>query len=232
MDLYHHNDGYIEGIGFDLIKRFYNFDKQKFGITGENLDDIVNQLIKDTEDEYQLTIYNHCDIEYLYEIDVNNNRLTAYSVNNWNSKIKKMIEYTQEEIVNKYLKSTERSVTMGKATKEQKAAIHIIKNKYNISDDNYRELIFNNFSVFSSVDLTEEETEKFMHILNMEYAKDYRNGYNHAMEFLKDILALNNTEVFKNIIKKVCGRSTNNLELELFNTLSTDKQLEFLRKYM
>lgn len=105
VDLYHHHDGYIEGVGFDLIARFYNFDKQKFGITGENLCDIVNQLIKDTTDEYQLTIYDHADIEYLYEIDVNNNRLTAYSVNNWGSKMKKMVEYTQEEIVDRYLKA-------------------------------------------------------------------------------------------------------------------------------
>lgn len=121
---------------------------------------------------------------------------------------------------------------MNKATNEQKAIIHIIKNKYNISDDNYRELIFNNFNIFSSVDLTEEEADKFIHILNMEYVIDYRNGYNHAMEFLRYILELqpNNTEVFKKIIKKVRNRSANDLELELFNTLDTDKQLEFIRK--
>ena len=29
LDLYHHHDGYIEGVGFDLMRRFYDKDKKE-----------------------------------------------------------------------------------------------------------------------------------------------------------------------------------------------------------
>lgn len=118
---------------------------------------------------------------------------------------------------------------MGKATKEQKAIIHILKKQYDISDDSYRELMFNNFNVFSSVDLTEEEAEKFIHILNMEYVTDYRNGYNHAMEFLKDFLVQDKAQLFNSVVKRKFNRNATDFELELFNTLDIEKQTKFIR---
>ena len=67
--LYHHHDGYPEGVGIDLKNRsknwvsYYDF---------WDMDQIVNSLIKDQNDEYEFTGYDHTDIEYLYTIDCNN----------------------------------------------------------------------------------------------------------------------------------------------------------------
>ena len=70
--LYHHHDGYPEGVGVDLVNRSkswstaYMTPKKTW-----DMDDIVNSLIKDTNDEYEYTVFNHTDIEYLYTIDCN-----------------------------------------------------------------------------------------------------------------------------------------------------------------
>lgn len=64
--LYHHHDGYPEGVGQDLINRF----KDKFEKTGQIWwSDIINELVKDQNDEYEVTNGEHGDIEYLYTID-------------------------------------------------------------------------------------------------------------------------------------------------------------------
>ena len=68
--LYHHHDGYPEGVGYDLKNRAEYWAKTHPGNSWD-IDDIVNTLIKDTEDEYEYTSYNHIDIEYLYTIDCN-----------------------------------------------------------------------------------------------------------------------------------------------------------------
>ena len=67
--IYHHHDGYPEGVGVDLVKRSKKW-KGPFQDRKEwDIDDVVNSLIKDQTDEYEYTAYNHCDIEFLYTID-------------------------------------------------------------------------------------------------------------------------------------------------------------------
>ena len=66
--LYHHHDGYPEGVGRDLKRRF---KPQTTFTSGWDIDCIVNDLIKDPDDEYEYTAYDHTDIEYLYTIDCN-----------------------------------------------------------------------------------------------------------------------------------------------------------------
>ena len=68
VKLYHHHDGYPEGVGEDLVNRSKNWAKVHPGDKWD-IDDIVNSLIKDSNDEYEYTAYNHVDIEYLYTID-------------------------------------------------------------------------------------------------------------------------------------------------------------------
>ena len=65
--LYHHHDGYPEGVGADLVERF----KEKFAKKDDYIFGIVvaNQLVKDLDDEYEVTHCIHGDIEYLYTID-------------------------------------------------------------------------------------------------------------------------------------------------------------------
>lgn len=65
--LYHHHDGYPEGVGHDLKRRFVPGDTEY----PWDIDTIVNDLIKDPDDEYEFTALDHTDIEYLYTIDCN-----------------------------------------------------------------------------------------------------------------------------------------------------------------
>lgn len=72
--LYHHHDGYPEGVGVDLKNRSLKWPSY-YGIW--DMDEIVNSLIKDTKDEYEFTVYDHTDIEYLYTINCNKMTITC-----------------------------------------------------------------------------------------------------------------------------------------------------------
>lgn len=102
LDLYHHHDGYIEGVGFDLMRRFYDKDKKEMYLY--DVMQVANTLIKDINDEYKATPYRHADIEYFYEIDINKKTITAWSVNNWEEKMKKYRKYSHNEILKMYLR--------------------------------------------------------------------------------------------------------------------------------
>ena len=71
--LYHHHDGYPEGVGSYLL----NFLKDRKYWNGE---EIANDLIKDKHDEeYEVTTCLHGDEEYVYVIDCDNKTLKCYS---------------------------------------------------------------------------------------------------------------------------------------------------------
>lgn len=78
--LYHHCDGYPEGVGYCLLKLMDRFEDTK-GFW--SADDIVNDMIK--KGNFEITIGNHSDIEYLYEMDFLAREVRCYAVNNWNS---------------------------------------------------------------------------------------------------------------------------------------------------
>ena len=61
IKLYHHHDGYPEGVGFDLMDRFWK-DRNEYAKWEFNA--IANALVKDSNDEYEITEYNHTDREY------------------------------------------------------------------------------------------------------------------------------------------------------------------------
>lgn len=65
--LYHHHDGYPEWVGYDLVRRSKGWEADWRPYW--QIMDVVNSLVKDTKDEYEVTVYNHPDIEYLYTID-------------------------------------------------------------------------------------------------------------------------------------------------------------------
>lgn len=68
VKLYHHHDGYPEGVGKFLIEQVLPKLQNSSNIS---CDDIANFLIKHTEDnEFEITVYNHVDIEYRYVIDI------------------------------------------------------------------------------------------------------------------------------------------------------------------
>lgn len=81
IKLYHHHDGYISGVGFDLLERFgKDLDNPKYFISGS---DIANLLVKDANDEYEITLGNHTDIEFQYTIDVDERTITAVAGDWW-----------------------------------------------------------------------------------------------------------------------------------------------------
>lgn len=99
--LYHHWDGYPEGVGYDLVERFRkNFQP---GQPEWTMAGVVNMLIKDKEDQgYEWTTRLHGDIEYLYTVDLNRKTITCDDVDNWDGlKINQswdMFEYQKNEL--------------------------------------------------------------------------------------------------------------------------------------
>ena len=66
--LYHHHDGYPEGVGKFLIEEVLPKLQNSNNIS---CDEVSNFLIKHKEDdEFECTAYNHVDIEYRYIIDI------------------------------------------------------------------------------------------------------------------------------------------------------------------
>lgn len=86
--LYHHFDGYLEGVGQDLVNKLSD-------VQNWNWDDIANCLLKDRHDDgYELTSCIHGDIEYLYTIDVEKQTIKYQTVsydynNNWKQSFSK-----------------------------------------------------------------------------------------------------------------------------------------------
>ena len=75
IKLYHHHDGYPEGVGKFLVEQVYPLlDRQNI-----DCDRVANFLIKHEEDnEFEATVYNHIDIEYRYVIDIPLRKIKCY----------------------------------------------------------------------------------------------------------------------------------------------------------
>lgn len=76
LKLYHHHDGYPEGVGYDLMNRFFD----KIENANVDFDFVCNELVKDANDEYEITQYNHTDREYEYEVDTVKHTIRCWSV--------------------------------------------------------------------------------------------------------------------------------------------------------
>jgi len=91
--LYHHCDGYPEGVGAYLYKGFH---ETLTGCKHIYLDDCVNSLLKDEKDSsYEWTECIHGDIEYLYEIDTHNKTLKCWKYDGWNGEKVKEIDLSK-----------------------------------------------------------------------------------------------------------------------------------------
>lgn len=107
---------------------------------------------------------------------------------------------------------------------KQKAIVHIIKNKYGITDEEYRGLLIDNFDgIDTTVCLSEGECEKFIHILNYKYNQDYKNGYDRGVK--QCMVNMNLEEKFRFVTKSKYNRDITELELRMFNSMyDTDKE--------
>lgn len=87
--LYHHSDGYPEGVGKGLSFYFDEIyareDKEEIISTPENLAKFLTD--KRHDDEYEYAPCLHGDIEYLYIIDLSIPSVTCYDAWDWQDKI-------------------------------------------------------------------------------------------------------------------------------------------------
>lgn len=73
--LYHHCDGYPEGVGAELKDFIIHANTKVFS----TIEEFCNNLI-DYSDEYRIDAYCHGDEEYIYTINLDSNQLTCYDV--------------------------------------------------------------------------------------------------------------------------------------------------------
>ena len=83
--LYHHFDGYPEGVGAFLIKEVLPALENS---NNTSCDDIANFLVKHEDDNgFEVTVCNHIDIEYRYIIDIPKKEIQCLEghYSDWNS---------------------------------------------------------------------------------------------------------------------------------------------------
>ena len=163
--LYHHHDGYPNheaGVGDDLLNRFLNTDTNKLNVN--DINNVANALVKDTEDEYEVTVYKHVDIEYKYIIDVYTKSLVCYSVDNWGSRLKILTRYTFNELVKDYRQR--HKIDLPPINTTQIKAIHAVVNELSYTDEQYRQLLDLLFHVNSCKQLDEQQASILIETLN------------------------------------------------------------------
>lgn len=113
---------------------------------------------------------------------------------------------------------------MSKVTKNQLAVIHILKNEYGVTE--YEQLLENNFGVTSSKELSEEQAEKFIHLLNYNYSEEYKRGYNYGIKRLLSMFSLK--EQFIKLLDTKHNRVPTTYELYMFDNLDVELQKQML----
>ena len=106
LELYHHCDGYPEGLGCFLLKEMKKVqDEENYNYKCPEI--YLRKWIN--EFNFKITLYNHCDIEYYYEFDIKNKKVTCKSVNNWGSKMEVYESFDMEDF---YKKNKDKDVLM------------------------------------------------------------------------------------------------------------------------
>ena len=75
VELYHHCDGYPEGVGFCLLKILEKEHK------GWHPSELVTEMVK--KGNFEITFGRHCDIEYYYELNFDKEVVNCMEVDNW-----------------------------------------------------------------------------------------------------------------------------------------------------
>ena len=71
--IYHHHDGYPQGVGFDLLNRQQRLKSWNGSI-------LINDMIKDAKEEYEIACVVHTDLDYWYEINCNKHTIKCWKV--------------------------------------------------------------------------------------------------------------------------------------------------------
>lgn len=81
IELYHHCDGYFEGVGKELQDVLKKHLKERHD--GDNAflaEDVVNELLRDSS--YEVTFVRHWDIEYFNLLDFDKNEFRGWATVN------------------------------------------------------------------------------------------------------------------------------------------------------
>ncbi len=163
VELYHHWDGYISGVGYDLLDMFYDKESNKL-IMDDFIDNLVNKLIKNKDDDgYEFCSATHADIEYMYTINIGKNEITVDEVNNWDKKMKILKSYSYQDLLKMYKKDR------GLITDiqlDQTKAIHTTRNKIGMNHDRYVNLLQAMFNVGSCKSLDSEQASILIETLS------------------------------------------------------------------
>lgn len=112
------------------------------------------------------------------------------------------------------------------ATKNQLAVIHILKKEYNISDNEYSDLLWNLFDECSSKNLDDDQAEKFIHSLNYKYNENYKRGYDKA---ISEVCGKDLEEQFRFFYNKRYDKLPSTMELYLFNKLDDYQKTDTIK---
>lgn len=107
------------------------------------------------------------------------------------------------------------------ATKNQLAVIHILKKEYDLSDNDYSNIMFSLFDESSAKYLDEEQAEKFIHALNYKYNESYKRGYDRA---ISEVCGKDLDTQFRFFYRDRFEKEPTNLELYLFNKLDNNQK--------
>lgn len=163
INLYHHHDGYPEGVGADLKDRLNN-DKKYWDMYS-----FANLLIKDNNDEYELTNGQHGDEQYAYLIDFDTKTITCYQIG-WHEFEWKDDKIQFKESFDKY-KRTYAGVTWDKTNLLScKNAVRILYET--ISLEELETLDFGNLDVDSVIQEIEENKRIQNEFEESEYGED------------------------------------------------------------
>lgn len=87
FQLYHHHDGYPEGVGIGLEEYIEQMDNECL-VDGKKFSDFLCDPERDDEYEYEGTnICPHGDIEYLYIVDLQKREITCFRVKLFTSNV-------------------------------------------------------------------------------------------------------------------------------------------------
>lgn len=90
FQLYHHHDGYPEGVGVDLEEYIKQMDDDCL-VDGKKFVDFLCDPKHDDEYEYEGTnVCPHSDIEYLYIIDLQKREISCFHVKLFTSNVIEM----------------------------------------------------------------------------------------------------------------------------------------------
>lgn len=104
FQLYHHHDGYPDGVGTDLEDYIKLMDKDCLS-NGEKFVNFLCDPLRQDEYEFEGTSINpHDDIEFLYFIDLQKHEIYCYSIDlvNWDTSIVDFVINNKIKLVYKH----------------------------------------------------------------------------------------------------------------------------------